>query len=67
MLKHTRWRRLTLALAILLVIALSTTLKLPADVVTALVVAFSSAAQFFFQQHDTTDSHADDQLLPPAA
>lgn len=49
--KHYSWRRLTLAMAILGVIAFSSMLKLPAEVVTALVVAFSTAAQFFFQQH----------------
>lgn len=56
--KNYSWRRLFLALSILVVIALSTTLKLSNEVISALLISFSMAVQYFFQQHDKT---------PPAA
>lgn len=46
------WRRLTLALAILSVIAASTKLHLSTEVISALLISFSMAVQYFFQQHD---------------
>lgn len=50
-------KRLALALAILAVIAFSSSLSLPEVVVTALVVALSQASQFFFQSHkDANDN-----------
>lgn len=50
------WRRITLTLALLAVIAFSHFLKLPAEVVTALLVALAQAFQFFFQQHSDSPS-----------
>lgn len=52
--KNYSWRRLSLALSILCVIALSTTLKLSNEVISALLISFSMAVQYFFQQHDKT-------------
>jgi hypothetical protein len=43
---------LTLALAILAVIAFSAKLTLAEVIVTALLISFGQAVQFFFQQHD---------------
>lgn len=53
------WRRLVLALSILAVIAFSGKLTLPENTVSALLISFGMAVQYFFQQHDK-------QLPPPA-
>lgn len=50
------WRRLTLALAILSVLAFSKRLDLTTEVMSALTISFGMAVQYFFQQHDKTPS-----------
>lgn len=56
------WRRLSLALAILAVIAFSAKLTLAEAIVTALLISFGQAVQFFFQQHK--DEGRNDSTTP---
>ena len=49
--RNYSWRRLVLALSILAVIATSAFLNLPQEVVSALLISFGMAVQYFFQQH----------------